>query len=302
MDLAIVIPYYKISFFEDTLDSLSAQSNKAFNLYIGNDASPDDPSLLLKKYESKLDFRYKRFNENLGGKSLAGQWERCIAMTKGEKWIMILGDDDYLRPDYVEMFYKYIQNIESLDIKVVRFASKLIEGNWISDLHKFPELEESTTFFYKRYLIGGYRSSLSEYVFRRKEYEKIGFRDLPLAWGSDALAWLEFTRGGGIYSINSTNAFIRVSNESISRAGYQTEIKKYSRFLLFKIVIKEYLFLFIKKHRLPLLLFYEKKARGAGEASSYGFYLQMLARFLYMRELVEAIKFSKRFFYYKFRK
>lgn len=38
--LAIVIPYYKITFFEDTLESLAHQTDKRFKVYIGDDASP----------------------------------------------------------------------------------------------------------------------------------------------------------------------------------------------------------------------------------------------------------------------
>lgn len=41
--LAIVIPYYKINYFEETLKSLSNQTDKKFKVYIGNDASENDP-------------------------------------------------------------------------------------------------------------------------------------------------------------------------------------------------------------------------------------------------------------------
>ena len=41
--LAIVIPYYKYTFFEETLLSLQNQTNKKFNVYIGDDASPENP-------------------------------------------------------------------------------------------------------------------------------------------------------------------------------------------------------------------------------------------------------------------
>lgn len=37
--LAIVIPYYKYTFFEATLISLKNQTDKRFNVYVGNDAS-----------------------------------------------------------------------------------------------------------------------------------------------------------------------------------------------------------------------------------------------------------------------
>ena len=57
--LAIIIPYYKIDFFEETLQSVAAQTNKNFTLYIGNDASPNSPLPLIQKY-FKMLIRMKR--------------------------------------------------------------------------------------------------------------------------------------------------------------------------------------------------------------------------------------------------
>jgi hypothetical protein len=39
--LAIIIPYYKLCFFEENLQSLAAQTDKRFKVYIGDDASPE---------------------------------------------------------------------------------------------------------------------------------------------------------------------------------------------------------------------------------------------------------------------
>ena len=39
-ELAVVIPYYKIDYFEETLISLKNQTNRNFNIYVGNDCSP----------------------------------------------------------------------------------------------------------------------------------------------------------------------------------------------------------------------------------------------------------------------
>ena len=104
--LSIIIPFYKIAFFDTTMQSLANQSNKNFNVFIGDDASPDSPEKLLEKYQGKFNFTYKKFNDNLGSISLVKQWERCIDMMKDEEWFMILGDDDVLGEKVVEEFYK----------------------------------------------------------------------------------------------------------------------------------------------------------------------------------------------------
>lgn len=52
--LAIVIPFFKLDYFEKTLESLANQTNKNFNLYIGDDFSPETPLKLLEKYKDKI--------------------------------------------------------------------------------------------------------------------------------------------------------------------------------------------------------------------------------------------------------
>ena len=47
--LAIIIPYFKLTFFEETLKSLASQTSKRFKVYIGDDASPEGPSNWLEK-------------------------------------------------------------------------------------------------------------------------------------------------------------------------------------------------------------------------------------------------------------
>lgn len=214
--LAIVIPYYKIAFFEETLKSLANQTNKQFIVYIGDDASKDDPTFLLKKYESQFLLEYHRFNNNLGGVSLVRQWERCIALSKEEEWLMILGDDDYLGNNVVELFYKYFQEFNS-KANVIRFASRIVkqELNTISKVYNHPIWEKATDAYFKKFIEKS-RSSLSEFVFNRVSYKKYGFRNYPLAWHSDDLAWLEFSDFKNIYSINEAVVSILSSPISIS--------------------------------------------------------------------------------------
>ncbi|WP_435524102.1 glycosyltransferase family 2 protein [Chryseobacterium indoltheticum] len=109
--LAFVIPYYKIDFFEETLQSLEEQTNKNFSVYVGNDNSPNDPIDIIKKYGS-LNITYKNFETNLGAKDLEGQWIRCIDLSKDEEWICILGDDDCPKKNFVEEFYKILPTVD----------------------------------------------------------------------------------------------------------------------------------------------------------------------------------------------
>lgn len=215
--LAIVIPYYKFTFFEATLLSLSTQTDKRFKVYIGNDASSEDPSDLLERYYGKFDFIYHRFETNLGGISLVQQWERCIDMVAGEEWIMILGDDDTIGYNCVASFYEHIREVEQQKINVIRYATVVIDQNdaKISIVHKHPKYETSVDFLMRKFK-GGTRSSLSEFIFKKDVFLEIKFKKFPLAWHSDILAVLEVSVFGLIYTINEGVVSFRWSGENIT--------------------------------------------------------------------------------------
>lgn len=227
--LAIVIPFYKINFFEATLKSLVAQTDSRFKVYIGDDASPYDCSVLLNKYKDSFDFVYKRFETNVGGYSLVKQWERCLKLIEKEEWVLILGDDDILGENVVSSFYVHLDNLKN-NAQVIRFATVKIDenGNKTSDVYKHPEFELSTDFLFRET-----RSSLSEYIFKKDQIDSIGFKDFPLAWFSDILAVLEFSDFKLIYTINTAVVFIRISEESISGKQDNYKLKNNAAFLFY---------------------------------------------------------------------
>ena len=234
--LAIVIPFFKIDFFDATLKSLADQNNKQFKVYIGDDNSPENAIVLIKKFESQFEFVYQRFDYNLGGTSLVSQWERCIELVQDESWIMILGDDDVLEDNVVEEFYKHCDLFEN-EINVVRFATVKIDAqNHATSLkYEHPTEERSTDFIFRTS-----RSSLSEYVFRKECLLEVGFVDLPLAWFSDILAILEVSEFNTIYTINEAVVRIRVSEYSISGSQKNKQLKTKANFDFYAYLLKKH--------------------------------------------------------------
>lgn len=251
--LAIVIPYYKLTFFEETLTSLSNQTNKSFRVYIGNDASQDDPRDLIKSFQEKLNINYKKFDENLGEKSLTRQWDRCIEMVKEEKWIMILGDDDMLDSQVVNAFYKHHEIFKNKS-KVVRFASIIIteKTKEISDVFEHPVWEKAEDSYYRRFK-GLTRSSLSEYIYEKETCLKHGFYPYPLAWHSDDRAWLEYSENTPIYTINETVVLVRNSSISISGRTDNEDLKNIAAIKFYKYLISNKLPNYNIKQRIFLM-------------------------------------------------
>jgi hypothetical protein len=280
--LAIVIPYYKLNFFEFTLQSLANQKDKRFKVYIGNDASPENPLDVLTKYEKDIDFEYHVFSENLGGISLTKQWERCLNLTKNEEWILFLGDDDTLGENCISDFYNNINKIYKENCKVVRFATVVINENnkIISKEYKHPEIELSTNFLI-RHIKGGTRSTLSEYVYKKENVTKQGFLNLPLAWYSDVLAVLEFSEFGNVFSINSSFVSFRMSGVNITTKTDNLKLKDYATFKYYYYLLNEKanFFDFIQKEFL-----YEKLENNLGY-NKKNIEVWMLFIFLYVKKI-----------------
>lgn len=251
--LAIVIPYYKLTFFEETLQSLANQSDRRFKVYIGDDSSPEEPSVLLGTFQGKFDFTYHRFETNLGSISLAQQWERCIALTDDEVWLMVLGDDDYLGENVVEQFYLNMPEFQS-KANVVRFASQLVyePEQTKSKIYTNPVWESATDAFYRKFKRLA-MSSLSEYVFSKKAYEKYGFYNYPLAWNSDDRAWLDFSQDKPIYSINEALVYPRMSSLNITGKSDNWQLKNESSAAFYHFLILDKLKQYTKYQRIKII-------------------------------------------------
>ncbi|CAM3384122.1 Glycosyltransferase involved in cell wall bisynthesis [Flavobacterium longum] len=288
--LAIVIPYYRLRFLEETLQSLAAQTDKRFTVYMGDDASPESPDPVLARFKDAFDFHYKRFNENLGSVSLVRQWERCMAMTRDERWLMILGDDDTLEPDCVASFYARAATIEALNIKVIRFVTRKINASSapISDLYSHPEIETATDFLIRKYQHRS-RSSLSEYIFDQHTAKTKKFRDFPLAWHSDELAVLEFSGFGNVFTLGSV-VNVRVSEVSISGKKDNLLVKN-SASQRFYIVLLGHIKHFSKAQQ--QLIFDQAERIYLVNKKAVGYAIKILSYYLLRLELGRVFKFLR---------
>lgn len=215
-NLAIVIPAYKIDFFEATLKSLASQTCKDFTVYVGDDCSPSDFASLIERYKEHFDIVYEKFETNLGGKNLVNQWTRCIDMTQGEPWIWLFSDDDVIGTTCVESFYR--EQSRNPDKELFHFDVKIIdsEGAVIKNTVQYPSIISSEE-FYKRKGAAKLDSFVVEYIFSRKVYDAVGgFQNFDLAWGSDVATWCKMGMNAGIYTIDGDFVYWRKSEKNIT--------------------------------------------------------------------------------------
>jgi glycosyltransferase involved in cell wall biosynthesis len=215
-NLAIIIPAFKEIFLEETLRSISEQTNKNFNIYIGNDASPGDIGSIVAKFQPVLNITYKEFTENLGGKDLVAHWQRCIDMAGHEEWLWLFSDDDLMDPGCVQQFLNTLDSSPAFDI--YHFNIKIIneKGDIIKTPLSFPELISSEEFISLR-LNDKISTFVVEYVFRKNKFQITGgFQHFDLAWGSDDATWIKTSIPNGIRTISGASVYWRNSPYNIS--------------------------------------------------------------------------------------
>jgi glycosyltransferase involved in cell wall biosynthesis len=183
--LAIVIPAYKATFLRATLESIAAQTDRRFHVYIGDDASPGPIAGIASGFSNKMPVSYVRFGENLGGRSLVRHWERCLELS-WEPWIWLFSDDDLMAPECVATFYRELEATGG-DHDLYRFNTVSIDrdGKMLAQNTPHPRDETGADFLLAR-LRGGRNSTMQELIFSRAAWERVaGIPEFPLAWASD---------------------------------------------------------------------------------------------------------------------
>ena len=233
-DLAIVIPAYKKRFFDITLKSLAEQTNKNFNVYIGDDNSPEDLNKIVRKFESRLKIKYYKFPDNIGAKNLINQWNRCIDLTDNEKWLWLFSDDDIADSNCVETFFETLSKVDK-HFDVYRFNTRVIndDGNVIAEIQDSPLIESS--FDMAVALLKRKRgNSMPDHIFSREVYKTYGgFVFTDFAQGADWATSILFSSTNGIYSMKNAKINWRLGSSNISGSAKRSKDKMINGHLQF---------------------------------------------------------------------
>lgn len=215
-ELAIVIPAYKAEYLRESLQSIAGQTCKDFVVYVGDDASPFDIEGIVKEYEGKMEIRYHRFENNLGGKDLVAQWERCVRLVGDENWIWLFSDDDVMQPGCVSAFYA-CNDKDHFD--VLHFDISIIDGSGriIRECAPFSNVLTSARFYSDLYL-HRIDARLPEFVFKKARLIEDGFVKFDLGWRTDNATVMSCASGTGILTLSGNSAKVhwRAGSSNIS--------------------------------------------------------------------------------------
>lgn len=216
--LAIIIPAYKIDFFETTLISIANQTNKSFKLFICDDCSPyqieKNVNLILRN--SNIQWSYFRFNKNFGGTNLINQWNRCLSLVENEEYVWLFSDDDIMDIHCVEKFYETIEILPNYD--VYHFNLDIIDKNdkLLRHCPDYSDVMDINDFFSSLYM-GRIEARMPEFIFRKSSLERNeGFVNYDLAWRSDNASVILNAADKGIRTIKGANVLWRDSSNNIS--------------------------------------------------------------------------------------
>jgi glycosyltransferase involved in cell wall biosynthesis len=232
--LAIVIPAYKPDFLRAALESIAAQSDQRFNIYVCDDASPADIASIARSTLGARPYSFHRFENNLGGASLAKHWNRCVALTT-EPWVWLFSDDDLMDNNCVEAFHKCLDtDRESGDILHFELW-RVNEDSKVTEPVTVNVDQETWLEFAYGHFMGWRVVSSQNLIFRRTAFESEGgFLDLPSGWHVDAATTIAIGRHRAIRRIPGARVFWRSSQNNVSAGrSIRSRIKKLRAACLF---------------------------------------------------------------------
>lgn len=211
--LTIIVPAWKAEFLADALDSIVAQDDKSSDVLIIDDCAPPNVGHIAKKYPQ---FKYHRFEENLGGSNLSAHWSRCLDLVNTD-WVWLFSDDDVMTSNCVSSFWEATRrNGKS---RVFQFALLEVDSTLLHSLGgNVPVPLETASDFLNGRLRNIRTSAMPEHVFHVETFKSIlgAFPDFPLAWNVDDATWIALAQFGGIGGIPEATVLWRQSNFNIS--------------------------------------------------------------------------------------
>lgn len=227
---SILVPVIKGKFLNFTIESVLKQTFSDWEMIVYNDFSSDNIDVIIEKYKDKR-VQYSKGNKNIGSEDPSKVWNLMLKKARG-KYIVLLGDDDYISENYLEEINHLTLNYPEISIFRTKLKRVDESGKIIFENENLPLFETWDQAFYAR-TVEKRTQSTSEFVLERKSLEKIGgYVNFPRACGSDDATYLLLMKEKGIASTNKAVAYWRKSNLNISDNDSQ-EVNEYKiKFIL----------------------------------------------------------------------
>ena len=189
---SVMIPTYNVTdLLEKTLRSVLDQDPgpDRMEIVIVDDCSPNGHAEEIVQSLASDRVRFHRGEANVG---LAGNWNRCIALSRG-RWVHILHQDDLVLPGFYERLSRADQGEPRPGAAFCQHAFIDAAGNWqtISGLERrSPGLIED----WLERIVDDQRVQCPSIVVRRDVYEHLGGYLPDLIYALDWEMWVRIAR------------------------------------------------------------------------------------------------------------
>lgn len=225
MKVTIAIPTYnRTQYLDQVLAGATQQTFHDYEILIGDSSSNDNVLEHVEPYFTDGRMRYLRLPP---ATTLLSKLNELLDKALGE-WMVFLCDDDLLDADYLNVLMEHVRH-EPL-ATLVRCRFKIIdgEGNLLRLDPVCQSVMRPSEFLSHLFLPERkfFKMNVSAILFRRQTLlEEGGFREFPLAWHSDLLAWaLVGSRGLSLFE-KQCLASIRVHPDSQTSSYGQDMMK-----------------------------------------------------------------------------
>lgn len=220
MKFSVAIPAYKKDYLKECITSILAQTYTDFELVVVNDASPYDLDSIINYFNDSRIHYYKN-TRNCGAINVVDNWNICLNYAQGD-YIVLMGDDDMMMPNYLQEFAELIQKYPNLGVYHCRSFIINEYSKKVDITPSWPEFETVYENIWYRML--GYRQQfISDFVYRISDLKSVGgFYKIKLAWASDDISSFIAASYKGIAHTQNPVFCYRKSGITISSSGSAT--------------------------------------------------------------------------------
>ena len=212
--VSIAIPAYKKKWLKEAIDSALSQDYPNIEVIIVDDHSPQNLREVVTPFLMDKRVSYYYNDINLGGKSVANNWNKCLEYAKGE-FFVLLCDDDVLMPNFVSELLKLSHKYPKCNIFHGERVLYHENTNSLKSMESWPEYESFTDFHINKRK-GKRKHTITEFLYRTTCIKEKKYISFPVGYFSDDASILEIVAIGGMVSSQTPLVKIRISDERIS--------------------------------------------------------------------------------------
>lgn len=210
--VSVCIPTYNnAEYIEDTVRSVLGQTYRNLEVIVVDDHSADDTMEILGKIE---DDRLRVYwnEENLG---MAGNWNRCLELARGQ-YIKLICADDMIAKDAIEKEARAMRDNPSAVL--VESDTTLIDiyGNKTGQFRRFPRsgLVDGKKLAKASLLVQDFYGAPVNNLIRKSALRKVGGFDPAFTYILDFDLWLRLSCVGNVYILREQLNRFRIRNDS----------------------------------------------------------------------------------------